>query len=51
MLEMLSLVFFGVMVYAFLVVIPALVENFSDAKFKSAYFRHLASRYINSYGK
>ncbi len=51
MIEMLSLVFFGVMVYALLVVIPAMVENFGAEEFRSAYFRHLASKYINSYGK
>ena len=51
MLELLSLVFFGVIVYTFLVVIPAVVENLASEEFRAAYFSHLASRYLNSYGK
>lgn len=51
MLELLSLVFFGFVVYMFLVIIPAIVENFTSEEFRISYFAHLASRYINSYGK
>ena len=48
MLELLGLVFFGLIVYTFLVVLPAVVEALSTDEFKSAYFSHLASKYINS---
>ncbi len=51
MLEMLSLVFFGFIVYTFLVIVPTAVERFGSEEFKEAYFTHLASKYINSYGK
>ena len=51
MLEMLSLVFFGFIVYTFLVVVPTIVERFTCEEFREAYFSHLASKYINSYGK
>ena len=51
MLELLSLVFFGMIVYTFLVIIPATVEMLATDEFKCAYFSHLASRSINSYGK
>ena len=51
MLELLSLVFFGMIVYTFLVILPSIVEHLSADEFKSAYFKHLASRYLNSYGK
>lgn len=51
MLELLSLVFFGLIVYTFLVILPAVVENVTSDEFKCAYFSHLASRFINSYGK
>ena len=51
MIEMLSLVFFGCIVYTFLVIIPTVVERFTVEEFKRAYFLHLASRFINSYGK
>ena len=51
MIEMVSLVFFGLIVYTFLVVIPTVVENLTSEEFRASYFAHLASRYINSYGK
>ena len=51
MLELLCLVFFGVVVYTFLVIMPTVVENLSSEEFRSAYFAHLSSRFINSYGK
>ncbi len=51
MLELFSLVFFGFIVYALLVVIPSVVERLTSEEFKSAYFSHLASRYVNSYGR
>ena len=51
MLELLSLVFFGFIVFTFLVVVPAIVERIGSEEFRASYFAHLASRYINSYGK
>ena len=51
MLEMLSLVFFGFIVYTFLVIVPTIVERLGSEEFREAYFSHLASRFINSYGK
>ena len=51
MLELLGLVIFGVIVYTFLVVVPAVIEALTTEEFKRAYFSHLASKYINSYGK
>lgn len=51
MLELLGLVFFGMIVYTFLVVMPTIVEHITTDEFKSAYYSHLASRFINSYGK
>ncbi|MBQ8847509.1 MAG: hypothetical protein IJ003_01025 [Candidatus Gastranaerophilales bacterium] len=51
MIEMLSLVFFGLIVYTFLVILPSVVENVASEEFRASYFSHLASRYINSYGK
>ncbi len=51
MLELFSLVFFGMIVYTFLVILPAVVENMSSEEFRAAYFAHLASRWVNSYGK
>ena len=51
MLELLCLVFFGMIVYTFLVIVPSVVENLTTEEFRCAYFSHLASRYINSYGK
>ncbi|MBQ7287982.1 MAG: hypothetical protein IJW73_09500 [Candidatus Gastranaerophilales bacterium] len=51
MAELLSLVFFGTIVYVSLVIVPATVERFSSEEFKNAYFSHLASKNINSYGK
>ena len=51
MLELFSLVFFGMVVYTFLVMVPTIVEHIKSDEFKSAYFTHLASRFINSYGK
>ena len=51
MIEMIGLVFFGFIVYTFLVIIPTMVEQVASVDFKNAYFRHLASRFINSYGR
>ncbi len=51
MIEMFGLVFFGLVVYMFLVVIPTVVEQICDESFRNAYFFHLSSRHINSYGK
>ena len=51
MLELLSLVFFGMIVYTFLVIIPTTVEMLATDEFRCAYFSHLASKSVNSYGK
>ena len=51
MLEMLSLVFFGFIVYMFLVVVPTIVEKVGSEEFKASYFKYLASKCVNSYGK
>ena len=51
MLELFSLVFFGIIVYTFLVIVPSVVENLTSEEFRCSYFKHLASRFINSYGK
>ena len=51
MIEMMSLVFFGLIVYTFLVILPTVVENLASEEFRASYFSHLASRCINSYGK
>ena len=51
MLELLGLVFFGIIVYTFLVIIPAGIEKLGSEEFKNAYFSHLASRHLTSFGK
>lgn len=51
MLELLSLVFFGLIVYTFLVIVPSVVENMATEEFRCSYFSYLASKYVNSYGK
>lgn len=51
MFEMFSLVLFGLIVYTFLVIVPTIVERVSSEEFRAAYFKHLASRFLNSYGK
>ena len=51
MLEMLSLVFFGFIVYTFLVIVPTIVEKLGSEEFRVSYFEHLASKSLNSYGK
>ena len=51
MLELLSLVFFAIIVYTFLVIVPSIIENLSSEEFREAYFSHLASPHVNSYGK
>lgn len=51
MLELLSLVFFGLIVYTFLVIVPSVVENMTTEEFRCSYFSYLASKCINSYGK
>lgn len=51
MIEMLSLVFFGVVIYTVLIVIPTMVERVTSDEFKEAYFGHLSSKHVNSYGK
>ena len=51
MLEFFGLVFFGLVVYTFLVIVPSVVEHLQSDEFKRAYFKHLSSRYLNSYGK
>ena len=51
MLELLSLVFFAVIVYTFLVIVPTVVEKLSSEEFREAYFAHLSSRHITSFGK
>lgn len=51
MLELLGLILFGIIVYTFLVIVPTVVERVASSDFKEAYFSHLASPYINSYGK
>lgn len=51
MLEFFSLIFFGLVVYTFLIVIPSVVENLSTEEFRLSYFAHLANKWVNSYGK
>ncbi len=51
MFELFSLVFFGLVVYTFLVIVPTIVEHVTSEEFRASYFKHLASRFINSYGK
>ena len=51
MLELFSLVFFGMIVYTFLVVMPTIVEHLTTDEFRSAYYSHRASKYLNSYGR
>ena len=51
MIEMFSLVFFGLVIYTFLIVIPTAIEKFSKEEFKEGYFSHLSSEHVNSYGK
>ena len=51
MLELFSLVFFGMIVYTFLVIMPTVVEHLTSDEFRCAYYSHLASKYLNSYGK
>ena len=51
MLELFSLVFFGMIVYTFLVIMPTIVEHLTTDEFRSSYYSHLASRYLNSYGR
>lgn len=51
MLELISLIFFGCIVYTFLVIVPTIVEKITSEDFKVAYFKHLASAHLNSYGK
>ena len=51
MLELLSLIFFGCIIYTFLVIVPTAVEKLSSEEFKNAYFYHLSSIHLNSYGK
>ncbi len=51
MLELLGLIFFGMIVYTFLVIVPATVEKLGSEEFKTAYFAHLASRHVTSFGK
>ena len=51
MLELLGLIFFGLIVYTFLVIFPSIVEHVATPGFKEAYFNYLSSKYINSYGK
>ncbi len=51
MLEMISLVFFGLVVYTFLVIIPTVVEKMTSEEFRNAYFSHLSSIHVNSFGK
>ena len=51
MLELFSLVFFALIVYTFLVIVPTMVERMGSEEFMASYYRHLASRSINSFGK
>lgn len=51
MLELLGLIFFGMIVYTFLVIVPTTIEKLGSEEFKAAYFTHLASRHITSFGK
>ncbi len=51
MLELFSLVFFGLVVYTFLVIVPTTVEKLSSEEFKSAYWAHLSSIHTTSFGK
>ena len=51
MLELLSLVFMGIVVYTFLVIVPTTIEKLASEEFKNAYFSHLASKHLTSFGK
>ncbi len=51
MLEMISLVLFGLIVYTILVVVPAVVEKMTSEDFKQSYFSYLSSIHVNSFGK
>lgn len=51
MIEMLSLVFFGLVIYTFLIVVPTMVERVTSDEFKEGYFGGLNSKHVNSYGK
>jgi len=51
MLEFFSLIFFGLIVYTFLIIVPSIVENFATEEFRAAYFAHLANKWVNTYGK
>ena len=51
MLEMFSLVFFGIIVYTFLVIVPTIVERLASEEFRASYFKHLAARCVNSFGR
>ena len=51
MLELLGLVFFGAIVYTFLVIVPTTIEKLGSEEFKCAYFEHLASKHLTSFGK
>ena len=51
MVEMLSLVFFALIVYTFLVIVPSVVENLASEEFRASYFKHLAQPHVNSFGR
>ena len=51
MLELASLVFFGLIVYTFLVIVPTTVEKLSSEEFKASYWAHLSSIHTTSFGK
>lgn len=50
MFEALGLVFFAGVVYLFLIVVPAIIENATSEEFRCAYFRHLSKPHVNSFG-
>lgn len=51
MFEAVGLVFFAGVVYLFLIVVPAVVENLTSEEFRCAYFKHLAKPHVNSFGR
>ncbi len=51
MFEALGIVFFALIVYLFLVVIPAAIEYFGSEEFAGSYFKHLSQSHLNSFGR
>ena len=51
MFEVLNLMAFAGVVYLCVVVVPVVIEKVSSEEFKKAYFSHLSSKKIHSFGK